>query len=195
MLAEVCENPPLGLRELLARALRLAFPERAGKDEKLGQRMVNTFLDCASFYRHTAPARTSFTAGAAAEGIVPEVLAYVYPEELPGDIDFLNLEHRQWYYPAAGGAEDRRSFPEIYAQAVAAATEAMLPVIVQYLAAGVFPIKEAAQAIGNSGLSIVDESGRPCAPARSDPLPLDKVLEQQARMRGLAACCTCGFFA
>jgi hypothetical protein len=186
VLADVCEKPPLGLRELLARALILAFPERAGRDEKLDQRMANTFLDCASFYRHTAPARTSFTTGAkaASEGISPETLAYMYPEELPADIDFLNLEHRPWQYPVAAGAEDRRGFPEIYADAVTAAVEAITPVIVQSLAAGIFPIKEAAQAIGNSGLSIVDENGKPCAPARSDPLPLDKVLEEQARKRG-----------
>jgi hypothetical protein len=185
-LTEACEDPPLGLRELLARALALAFPERAGRDEKLGQRMVNTFLDCASFYRHTAPARTSFTTGgqAASKGITPEALAYVYPEELPADIDFLNLEHRPWRYPAAAGAEDKRSFPEIYAEAVTAAVEAITPVIVQYLETGIFPIKEAAQAIGNGGLSIVDENGKPCAPTHSDPLPLDRVLEGQARKRG-----------
>jgi hypothetical protein len=193
VLAEICEKPPLGLRELLARALILAFPERAGRDEKLDQRMVNTFLDCASFYRHTAPAGTSFTAGAGAalKGVTPEMLAYIYPEELPADIDFLNLERGPWYYPAASGAEDRRSFPEIYAQAVAAAVQAITPVIVQYLAAGIFPIKEAAQAIGNSGLSIIDENGKPCAPARSGPLPLDRVLEQQALKRGLTRCPAC----
>jgi hypothetical protein len=170
----------------LARALILAFPERAGRDENLDRRIVNTFLDCVSFYRDTAPAKTSLkAAGGGADGIIFETLAYVYPEALPKDIDFLNLEHRRWYYPAASGAEDRRSFPEIYAEAVAAAVEAIIPVIVQYLATGIFPIKEAAQAIGNSGLSIVDENGNPCAPVRSDPLPLDKVLEQQARKRGL----------
>jgi hypothetical protein len=176
------------LRELLARTLVLAFPERAGKDENLGLRITNTFLDCASFYQHTAPAKTSLTAdreGEAAQGITFENLAYVYPEELPQGIDFLNLKHELGYYPAGAAVEDRRSFPEIYAAAVDAAAETIIPVIVQYLATGMFPIKEAAQAIGNGGLSIVDEDGKPCVPARAGPLPLDRVLEDQARKRGL----------
>jgi hypothetical protein len=177
----------LGLGELLVRTLTLAFPERAGRDEKLGLRITNTFLDCASFYRYTAPAQTSLTAsgGGEAGGITLGSLAYVNPHDLPRDIDFLNLDHRLWHYPAGAAAEDRRSFPEVYSEAVAAASETMIPVIVQYLATGMFPIKEAAQAIGNGGLSIVDEDGKPCAPTCSDPLPLDRVLEDQARKRGL----------
>ena len=182
MLAEFCGNPPLGLKELLARALVLAFPERAGKDEKLSQRIDNTFLDCAGFYRHTAPARTSVKNSNTS---LPwsDYLAYIYPEQLPEDIDFLNLKHRPWYYPAGEEKEDTRSFPEIYSGAVNAAADTLSGIIAQYLADGIFPIKEAAQAIGNGGLSIVDETGKPCAPSRSDPLPLDEVLKQQAVMR------------
>jgi hypothetical protein len=182
ILAGICEKPPLGLKELLARALVLAFPERAGKDEKLSRRMDNTFADCAGFYRHLAPRRTSLASSG--EELPPlEILAYVYPEKLPGDIDFLNLKKDPWYYPAGNSGEDRRSFPEIYAQAVAAAALSISPVIARYLATGIFPIKEAAQAIGNEGLSIHDENGRPCAPTRAAPLPLDRILEDQAKLR------------
>jgi hypothetical protein len=182
ILAEVCENPPLGLKELLARALVLAFPERAGKDTKLAQRIDNTFTDCAGFYHLTAPSKTVPGAG---EAVPQELLGLIYPMELPADIDFLNLKHEVWFYPTAGGTEYRISFPEIYNKAVKTAADAISPVITKYLASGVFPITEAAQAIGNGGLSIHDESGKPCAPTRSDPLPLDKVLEQQTRMRGI----------
>jgi hypothetical protein len=192
ILAEVCENPPLGLKELLARALVLAFPERAGKDAKLACRIDNTFADCAGFYRLTAPSKTvpgTFCNGVsrAGEDIPQELLGLIYPVELPEDIDFLNLKHQAWFYPTAGGTEYRFSFPEIYSNAVETAADAISPVITKYLDSGVFPITEAAQAIGNAGLSIHDESGKPCAPTCSAPLALDKVLEQQARLRGMIA--------
>jgi hypothetical protein len=182
ILAEVCENPPLGLKELLARALVLAFPERAGKDTKLSQRIDNTFADCGRFYRLTAPSKTMPGKGA---DIPPDLLGLVYPVELPEDIDFLNVKHETWFYPVTEGAEYQSSFIEIYNAAVESAADSIAPVITKYLAAGVFPITEAAQAIGNAGLSIHDETGKPCAPTCSAPLPLDRVLEQQARIRGL----------
>jgi hypothetical protein len=182
ILARICEQPPLGLKELLARALVLAFPERAGKDEKLSRRIDNTFVDCAGFYRRLAPRRTTL-ASSGEERPPPGILAYVYPEKLPTDIDFLNLNREPWYYPAGNSGEDRRSFPEIYAGAVNAAALSISPVIAGYLATGIFPIKEAAQAIGNGGLSIQDENGKPCAATRASPLPLDRVLEEQERLR------------
>jgi hypothetical protein len=185
ILAAICREPPLGLRELLAQALVLAFPERAGKDGKLSRRIENTFADSADFYRSTAPEKTSLSEMGAGNAAPHEALAYVYPEQLPGDIDFLNLDHKTWRYPTAAESEDRRSFPEIYSEAVEAAAGSISPVIIQYLATGIFPIKEAAQAIGNGGLSIVDENGKPCAPTRSEPLPLDKVLRRQAKLRGI----------
>jgi hypothetical protein len=195
ILAEACEHPPLGLKELLARALVLAFPERAGKDEKLSRRIENTFADCAHFYRLTDPRRSSPAAGGPSGNtggntsgkpqIPIEVLAYIFPEELPGGIDFLNLEKKPWRCPAGAETEDTRSFPEIYAGALENAAGSLSPVITKYLATGIFPIKEAAQAIGNGGLSIVDENGKPCAPTRSETLPLDQVLEEQARLRVL----------
>jgi hypothetical protein len=176
-LARICDDPPKGLKELLEAALCQAFPERAGKDAKLSQRIDNTFRDCALFYRYTAPGRTSF----------PEEmpLVYLYPEDLPGGIDYLNREHRPWYYPAGDSPADTRSFPEIYAQAVEAAVESLSPLIAAYLETGVFPLAEAARIIGNGGLSIQDADGKPCAPSRSEPLPLERILEQQRRKRRL----------
>jgi hypothetical protein len=185
ILAEVSDRPPLGLKELIARALALAFPERAGKDEKLSRRIDNTFADCARFYHLTAPRKTADFAGSIQ---MPDagLVAYVYPEGLPGDIDFLNLKKTPWYYPAGNSGEDFRSFPEIYAQAVETAALSISPVIARYLATGIFPIKEAAQAIGNEGLSIHGGDGKPCAPTRSAPLPLDRVLEEQQIRRGFS---------
>jgi hypothetical protein len=191
-LAQICDDPPKGLKELLAESLRQAFPERAGKDVNLGQRMDNTFRDCAWFYRYTAPGRTSFRhPQTEPQGelpnwreIIEEIpLVYLYPEDLPDDIDYLNREHRAWYYPAGDSPADTRSFPDIYAQALDSAVAILSPLIAAYLETGVFPILEAARSIGNGGLSIQDADGTPCAPSRSDPLPLERVLEQQRRLR------------
>jgi len=195
ILAETCEAPPLGLKELIARALVLAYPERAGKDEKLSLRIENTFLDCAFFYRLTdpslAPAPRSDNGGRDAGISGPDQpskkqISFLYPVDLPPGIDFLNLEHRPWYYPAGEGKEDRRSFPGIYADAVNYAADTLTVIIEKYLAEGFFPIKEAAQAIGNGGLSVVDEAGKPCAVTRTDPLPLEEVLLGQMALRGRA---------
>jgi len=187
MLAEACENPPPGLKELLAGALIATFPERAGKDEKLRLRIENAFLDCAGFYRRTAPACLLRESRDEAFAIEKQYLVYLYPTELPGGIDFLNLEKKPWYYPAGEIKEDRRSFPEIYAGAVKAAAGTLTGIISRLKREKVFPLDAAAisgiaAAIGNGGLNIVDESGKPCAPCRGEPLPLGEVLERQAEL-------------
>ncbi|MDR2068309.1 MAG: hypothetical protein LBP71_00375 [Spirochaetaceae bacterium] len=193
LLVSVCEAPPPGLKELLARALTAAFPERAGGDAKLKERMENTFRDCAAFYRYTDPGKTSIyhrAHGTESPGWIQEIpLPYLYPENLPGHIDYLNLAHRTWFYPGPGGKPDSRSFPDIYAEAVQSAAEGLSVFIARYLETGAFPIKEAARAIGNGGLSIQDENGKPCAPVRTGPLPLDEVLAQQQRLREKARGC------
>ncbi|MDR2159362.1 MAG: hypothetical protein LBP23_04760 [Treponema sp.] len=197
ILAETCDNPPLGLRELLVRSLTAAFPERAGKDTKLSRRIDNAFLDAARFYRITAPDYPAVPLGGAAapagtdgqdgadnpETVDLPFLACLHPGKLPSGIDFLNLRHDAWHYPAEPFTEDRRSFPEIYAGALQGAVDSLLPCIDEYLTTGLFPVKEAARRIGNTGLSVTDGEGRPCAPRRTGPLPLGEVLEEQARLR------------
>ena len=186
-LSEICENPPSGLKELLARALIHAFPERAGKDDKLLPRIENTFHDCAFFYRLTAPSKTR-NADHRFFPLKMRHLVFLFPEELPGHIDFLNLEKRPWFYPVGDEKEDLRSFPELYAETVIKAADLFTGIIGMYLTDGRFPFEDAARVIGDTGLSIVDEAGKPCAPNRSAPLPLDEVLVQQAALRGLGGC-------
>jgi hypothetical protein len=187
LLAETLEQPPLGLKELLGRALRAGFPERAGKDAKLAQRIDNTFLDAAFFYRLTDPQNTALRnpglSGTASPcpAIDPGALIYRYPEHLPGDIDFLNERHGVWYDPgeppdpAGEKGRDTRSFPDIYAQAVKAAADSLVPTITEYLESGIFPISAAARSIGNGGLSLQDENGKPRPAVRTSPLPLEKL--------------------
>ncbi|MDR1211642.1 MAG: zinc dependent phospholipase C family protein [Spirochaetaceae bacterium] len=170
MLADICEKPPLGLKELLERALVSGYPERAGKDTRLAQRIANAFLDSAHFFRSTLPSRK-------ASPSPRHKFILGFPAGLPGDIDFLNLAREAWQYPAGPERDDTRSFPDIYGEAVDAAAGAMLPCIVAYLEKGIFPIREAAAAIGNGSLSLQDEAGKPCAPERSRPFPLERVLD------------------
>ena len=177
ILSEACVNPPPGLEELLARALVLAFPERAGKDGKLSSRIENTLLDCAVFYCLTSPANVARESARMPREERKSRLVYVYPEKLPQDVDFLNLEQRSWSYPAGQEKKDTRSFPELYAASVAAALDSLTGLIGRYLEEGSFPKEEAAGVIGNGGLSIVNEAGVTCPPCRTDPLPLDEVLE------------------
>jgi hypothetical protein len=182
ILVRICEKPPLGLKELLVRSLKTAFPERAGEDKKIFTRMDNTFQDCVSFYRRTNPARTGLHTREAPPASLSSI-PYLYPEELPPAIDYLNLEKTAWQYPLAESPPDRRSFPEIYADAVCIAEQNLSPVISRYLDTGLFPIALASQAIGNASLSIHDAAGKPCAPNRTDPLPLEEILERQLKMR------------
>jgi len=185
LLAETCKSPPLGLKELLAGALVAVFPERAGKDEKLRLRIDNAFLDCAGFYYRTAPARLLAESRDGAFSLPKHHLVYLYPLELPGDIDFLNLAKEPWYSPSGEKKEDKRSFPEIYAGAVAAAAASFAGIINCCQREGVFKFDEATasaigEAIGNGGLNIVDENGKPCAPCRADPLPLQTLICRDA---------------
>ncbi|MDR2080237.1 MAG: zinc dependent phospholipase C family protein [Treponema sp.] len=186
VLGAVCEKPPLGLKELLARSLIASYPERTGTDKFLAQRVENTFADAARFYRATNPASNfprewgDDIAGLSRDRI--RFLASLFPRSLPPGIDFLNLEHKTWRYPAGTEEEDTRSFPEIYAGALDTAVKSLSPCIIQYLEKGTFPIKDAAQSIGNGGLSLQDEDGRPLAPRRTCPLALDKVFEWHVTM-------------
>ena len=186
LLAEPCRNPPEGLKELLAGTLIQVYPERAGKDHKLMERLDNAFLDSAGFYRNTAPALRTMNrpghGGLEPGGIKKRHLALIHPEKLPQHIDFLNMEKRPWYHPAGEGAEETRSLPEIYAGAVKAAKDTLGPLLLLWLEGGTFPVLKAAGAIGDGGLSIVDENGLPSRPLRLEPLPLEEVLEEQARL-------------
>jgi hypothetical protein len=192
-LALLCEEPPPGLKELLAEALCRAFPERAGGDAKLLRRLDSAFRDCGFFYRHTCPAKTSFlwpriTPGeqpVCQQRLVEEApLTYLYPEALPQDIDYLNRERRTWHYPVVNGEPDARSFPEIYAQALETALETLGPLAAEFSETGRFPGGETiARRIGDNGLSIQDRNGKPVPASRSEPLPLERVLEQQRQAR------------
>jgi hypothetical protein len=161
-LADCCAAPPRRLPELLADTLARVFPERAGHDRNLSRRIPNALKDCALFYRLTDPRK----AGA---GAPP---ACVYPARLPLGVDYLNLRRGTWYYPTSEGAADSRSFLAIYRGAVQEGAARFHRFMSRYFTGRCFPAAEAAAVLGNEGLSITGADGKPCAPSKTDPLPL-----------------------
>lgn len=188
ILTRACEEPPVYLVETLADTLKTAYPERAGKDTLVSQRIENALLDAASFYRITNPQRTSLNHRKKDEGLylkydqTPASVALVYPEALPLSIDYLNLAHRSWRHPCQEGAEDNRSLINLFQDACQRGAEFLFQFISSYIDTGHIP-PDAAEQIGNGGLSICDAAGKPCRPVWSDPLPLNEVLEQQFQQR------------
>jgi hypothetical protein len=179
LLVRVCENPPEELPPRIAQALIAAFPEKTRTDHQLIRRIGNAFADSARYYRLSDPAQTRMESGDAAIRIPlnRRYLSLVFPENLPADIDFLNMRKEPWYYPyrppeiIAEPRPDTRSFPEVYAGAVEAAVKCLMDCMTD------------ASNIGNKCLSIHDADGKPCAPNLTDILPLDAVLQNQAEMR------------
>jgi hypothetical protein len=188
VLTRACEEPPVYLIETLADALRTAYPERAGKDPLLVQRIENALLDAASFYRSTNPQRTSMNQRKKDEGLylrndqTPASVALIYPEGFPLTIDYLNLAHQSWRHPCQEGKEDTRSFINLFLDACREGAEFLFQFISSFIDTGHVPA-DAADRIGNGGLSICDRTGHPCKPVWANPLPLDQVLEQQYLLR------------
>ena len=179
-LIEICDNPPCGLKKLLEETLIEVFPEKTSKDKYLSERISNAFKDCAEFHRLTNPQKTSFRNSIAGN---PIPLVYIYPEKLPLYIDYLNLKHEKWFYPAGKHSEYTFSFLEIYNNAIKIARDAVSNIIIPYFESGIFSFEKAIYYLGNEGLSINDENGKPCMPNKTSFLPLDEVFLQQSRYR------------
>ncbi|MDR0442744.1 MAG: zinc dependent phospholipase C family protein [Treponema sp.] len=94
ILADVCENPPAGLKELIISSLAETFPEKAGKDRSLAKRIDNTFVDCARFYNMTSPARIKEAfSGGERPAVSRRAINYMYPENLSSEIDCMRRVH------------------------------------------------------------------------------------------------------
>ena len=183
-LANTCENPPPGLKDAIARAMISAFPQKA-RDALLARRIDNAFADSGRYYRMSDPANTGIEQRLS---VNKRYLSLVSPLNLPAEIDFLNLKHENWYYPycplGTVSKPDSRSFPQIYAEAVDAAAASLLS-CVAHSDTDIFPIAGIAENIGDGGLSIHDETGKPCMPNCTSPLPLNEVIQDQAEIRNL----------
>lgn len=191
LLAEPCSHPPAGLAAVLKESFLEAYPERAGKDEKLAERIANALQDGAVFYEMTDPRTAARAAGGAvaraAAAPLDErrgraYLALIHPERLPLDIDYLNLARREWRHPCEeaaasdGAAANRRSLVELYGEALTGARSFFARLIGDFRRTGTIP-SDTAERLGNGTLSVGDREGKPCAPVHAEALPLDEVLE------------------
>ncbi|GAB1483380.1 hypothetical protein MASR2M78_21960 [Treponema sp.] len=189
ILSTSCDTPPEALPSLIETALKKAFPKRAGKDEKLKNRIDNAFADSASFYRYTSPVRTSLkhwhheSAAHFATNDGRSSLALIYPEEFPSNIDYLNLGGVPWPHPCAEDKLDSLSFPDIYEQAIQSALPLFHLLVKSLSRAASIDSIAVSEAIGNQGLSILNAQGQPCSPLYASPLPLDLVLDAQYTLR------------
>jgi len=192
ILAQVCESPPSALKELLFNSFAETFPEKANKDRSLAKRIDNAFADCARFYNMSSPSKIKIEFSDNSNQrrkFTRRAINYVYPENLAENIDFLNKNRKPWRYPhiPSNGqmpSEDTRSFLDIYSDAVKTTVDTIAPIFTQYIESGAFP-SDTAERIGNQCLSILDENGKPCAPNLTEPLLLEKVFNQQAKLRGV----------
>lgn len=188
LLAEPCAAPPADLAGFLAAGLARAFPSRAGVDGKLLLRVSNALRDASFFYRITDPSRTSLNLRLRdgyeylSEDLGRASVALVYPELFPLDVDYLNLARAPWPRPSADGGTDDRSFVDLYGDALESAAATLAALLAAIGRTGTVP--EGTEAlVGDGGLSVQDADGRPCAPVHMDPLPLDRILDDQWRLR------------
>lgn len=95
-LAAPAREGPSELIDALARSLRQTYPERAGRDTLLEERLSNALKDAGHFYQVTSPAATCGKRFGAADFFPADekrgvaLTAFLYPERFSRDIDFLN---------------------------------------------------------------------------------------------------------
>ena len=192
LLASACMPLSKALPARIAHSLELSFPERTQDDDKLVDRILNAFSDAHSYYRFTNPVRTSYR-GNDSEGYQHLLsrkgrasVALIYPECFSLAQDYLNLAHTAWMQPCGAGEGwpqlEFRSFPDLYKAALGLATPFLCRLLMYFLDSGRVPEGLSAE-LGNGGLSVTKSDGSPCAPTRSDPLPLDAVLDAQYGLR------------
>ena len=186
-LAAPAKEIPPELLAALALSLRQAYPERAGKDARLEQRLVNAFKDAGHFFHVTSPAstrgkdfgRAAFFPADGKRGLA--LTAFLYPKSITREIDFLNEGRSPWHHPCESEAVRKESVPDLFLAAVEEASKALFDSFSQEddqgLGAGL------SASVGNEGLSLVDGEGSRCLPRRFDPFPLEGILDEQYRLR------------
>lgn len=167
---------------LLSRALATAYPERAGRDMLLDQRLAHVFIDAAYFYEHTDPVAAGERINATArEGVDASharyLAAILYPMQVPQDVDVLNSRRAEWLHPCEGAGASDASVRQLFDEAVDAAKAALLQVWEAN------DQGEIAAVIGTASLSTNDAEGRRCQPRHFSPLPLERLLNAQTMAR------------
>jgi len=180
--AELLAKPARALAGLLvplfSRALVSAYPERAGRDRILKERLEHVCADAAYFYEHTDPHHARARNRADASGGTSRVrarylAAILYPCALPQDIDVLNKQGSPWIHPCEGVGVSHASVRELFDSAVQNAAKALV------CAWEMTGAENLSACIGNASLSTNDAQGRRCLPRHFSPLPVGMLLDAQ----------------
>ncbi len=166
---------PYPLVKVLLKALNAAYPRMSRKSLDR-RRIENSYADAMFFYTYSDPSQARYRKLALERDLEApnRRLALFHPQELPQDIDFLNLGHARWLHPCLGEASTA-SFPELYGQALAQ----VVPVLslLEEALAGRRPAEEVEAAVGNASLNTGLERSRRCRLSYSAPLPLAELLD------------------
>ena len=100
-------------------------------------------------------------------------LALFHPDTLPEDVDFLNLERKEWLHPCDETDRRTSSFVDIYEDALGEAVSALETL--QQVELGEEHPEILEKAVGNIGLNTVLDTKKP--PRFSSPLPLPEILD------------------
>lgn len=176
------------LETLLEAGLKHAYPLSASADPRLGERLRNTFLDAAFFYRATDPAREDSGlaewVGRLDEAQGAGSMGLLYPGKLPAGLDVANAQARTWAHPAGDGRESREGIEDLLGQAVAEGALALSAMI--DCLGGARPLGGLGDLFGRGSLSINDTEGRPAIPRLCAPLALKPLMVAEFRRRKAA---------
>jgi len=176
--ADLGESMPGILLDSTEEAVVRTYPEYSGSDD-LRRRIGNAYHDTRRYLAFTNPpdresVRAAYLKEHPATKPPGRLLALLHPTELP-DLDYLNMERREWNHP--GNPLDRRtgSFLDLYERAV----DTALPVVRSVAAAfrGDITTAEVAEAVGNGNLSDGEAKKTSKKLKYVKPLPLQEVLE------------------
>ncbi len=180
------ENSYTALVQAIASALRETYPQRAGNDDQLEERIKNGFLDTTHIFALTDPSRPpTMTARRFAyfdEGA--HSIAMLYPSAIPQTEDWGNSSREPWRFPCEPERNSTASYFDLVDEAVAE----MIPVLA-LLGRILFEpaasrtasddrLAALSRLAGQESLNVGDAQGLQKAPQWSNPLPIYQLMKQ-----------------
>lgn len=174
--ADCGESMPEILTDSLTGALVKTYPDYSDR-EKVRRQVENAYLDTRRYFSFTNPphreeVRANYIRDHGNTNPPGRFLALLHPEKLP-ELDYLNLNHREWNNPGDPEERHTESFFDLYEAAV----ETAVP-IVRAVADGFrgTATEDVAKLVGNENLSDGRQKKLMRKLKNVNPLPLQEVL-------------------